>query len=330
MLKSIFTWWNSATLGIRFTIARRGVFVGEDDYGNRYYEARDASDSYDDHRRRWVIYRGYAEASKVPAEWHGWLHYTFDDSPATTPLKRRAPAQPHRHDLGLAAEGLDQPRRRAAGGQRRLRGLEARLNRHARLALGLAAGAAIAAAAGLTVLAQPAGNDTGAPPDAGPPLEAPPPDLNPPDASAPSETIARTPRAATNSLSAKPAPPKPPPPPPTPPPPVRAPTAVLQALDKVTAQTLRFAAPVGQPVRYKNLVFTVKSCETSGIGQAEPQSQAYLVIDFAPLASGGVAPPPPREVFKGWMFANSPSLNPFHHPTYDAWLIACMDKPPPG
>ena len=40
MLKSIFTWWNGATIGIRFTVARRGVFIGEDDYGNRYYEAR--------------------------------------------------------------------------------------------------------------------------------------------------------------------------------------------------------------------------------------------------------------------------------------------------
>ena len=41
MLKSIFTWWNSATIGIRFTVARRGVFIGEDDYGNRYYQADD-------------------------------------------------------------------------------------------------------------------------------------------------------------------------------------------------------------------------------------------------------------------------------------------------
>ena len=57
MLKSIFTWWNGATIGIRFTVARHGVFVGEDDYGNRYYEGRDSRGSYDDHKRRWVIYR---------------------------------------------------------------------------------------------------------------------------------------------------------------------------------------------------------------------------------------------------------------------------------
>jgi hypothetical protein len=30
-----------------------------------------------------------------------------------------------------------------------------------------------------------------------------------------------------------------------------------------------------------------------------------------------------RQVFKGWMFADSPSVNPMQHPVYDAWLIAC-------
>jgi NADH:ubiquinone oxidoreductase subunit len=90
VLKSIFTWWNGATIGIRFTVARHGVFVGEDDYGNRYYEGRDSRGSYDDHKRRWVIYRGYAEGSKVPAEWHGWLHHTFDEPPTVEPLKRKA------------------------------------------------------------------------------------------------------------------------------------------------------------------------------------------------------------------------------------------------
>jgi hypothetical protein len=111
---------------------------------------------------------------------------------------------------------------------------------------------------------------------------------------------------------------------------VRGTAAVLQALDKVTAQTMRFSVPVGKPIRYKSLVFTVKACETSGLGDPEPQPQAYVVIDFAPLPQTGVAPQPPKEVFKGWMFANSPSLNPFRHPIYDAWLIACTAQPPPG
>lgn len=95
MLKSIFTWWNGAALGARFHIGRRGVLVGTDDFGNRYFEAKDASDSYGDHKRRWVIYQGYADASKVPAEWHGWLHYTFDDLPTAENLPRKAFEKDH-------------------------------------------------------------------------------------------------------------------------------------------------------------------------------------------------------------------------------------------
>ncbi|MFP5447135.1 MAG: NADH:ubiquinone oxidoreductase subunit NDUFA12 [Caulobacterales bacterium 32-67-6] len=99
MFKAIFTWWNGATLGARFHIGRRGVFVGQDEYGSRYYEAKDASDSYDGRKRRWVIYSGYAEASKVPAEWHGWLHYTFDEPPTVQPLLRQPWEKDHRPNL---------------------------------------------------------------------------------------------------------------------------------------------------------------------------------------------------------------------------------------
>jgi len=99
VLKSIFTWWNGGTLGVRFTAWRRGVFIGEDAGGNKYYEAKDNSDSYDVHKRRWVIYNGYAEASKVPPEWHGWLHYTFDEPPTVEPLKRRGWEKDHLPNL---------------------------------------------------------------------------------------------------------------------------------------------------------------------------------------------------------------------------------------
>ena len=100
VLKTIFTWWNGATTGIHFTTWRRGRFVGQDELGNRYYEARDDRDSYDRGRkRRWVIYKGYADASKVPAEWHGWLHYTFDEPPTTEPLLRRAWEKDHLPNL---------------------------------------------------------------------------------------------------------------------------------------------------------------------------------------------------------------------------------------
>lgn len=216
------------------------------------------------------------------------------------------------------------------------------MRRRFRLALGLIGGAAIGLAAGVAVVAQPSDNQSSSSsggssssssdvPPGVPVIQAPPEVTPPPDNSAAEDdsdnqdNVKKPP--ATNSLAAKPAAA---PTPPVAPKPVRSPAAVLQALDKVTAETMRFAAKVGQPVRYKNLVFVVKACESTGLGGPSPQESAYVVIDFAPMGSEGIAAPPPRQVFKGWMFANSPGLNPLQHPTYDAWLITCMAAAPPA
>lgn len=87
MFDKIFTWWNGATLGALYDIKRRSAFVGEDDYGNRYFE--DRKPSLEGRHRRYVVYKGLAEPSKVPAEWHGWLHHTFKAPPTLEPLQRR-------------------------------------------------------------------------------------------------------------------------------------------------------------------------------------------------------------------------------------------------
>lgn len=82
------------TLGTRIFTLLKGRYMGKDQFGNRYYEERGVVKNR--RRKRWVIYRGIAEASKVPAEWHGWLHYTLK-----TPLssKRYAWQQPHLPNL---------------------------------------------------------------------------------------------------------------------------------------------------------------------------------------------------------------------------------------
>jgi NADH:ubiquinone oxidoreductase subunit len=53
--------------------------VGTDQHGNRYYQSR--SRYRDGRKKRFVAYDGRPEASKVPAEWHGWLHHTEADPP---------------------------------------------------------------------------------------------------------------------------------------------------------------------------------------------------------------------------------------------------------
>lgn len=97
--------------------------------------------------------------------------------------------------------------------------------------------------------------------------------------------------------------------------------AVLQAIDKITAETIRFEVRVGKPVKYRGLVFTLRSCETSSAEEAIDDSFAYLQIRAEPRVV--TEQQPSREVFRGWMFASSPGLNPLQHPVYDAWVIAC-------
>lgn len=82
------TWWNGSTLNTQFYTWRKGKRVGEDSQGNTYYENRDGS-------RRWVMFNGDVEASRIDAEWHGWLHHTFKDVPSEATLPRKTWEKPH-------------------------------------------------------------------------------------------------------------------------------------------------------------------------------------------------------------------------------------------
>ena len=98
MISRLFTWWNTTTFGTSFTLWRRKArLVGTDEQGNRYFEEKNGSLPGSDgaRRRRWVIYHGIAEASRVPSDWHGWLHHTFDEAPTVAPLQRRTFEQDH-------------------------------------------------------------------------------------------------------------------------------------------------------------------------------------------------------------------------------------------
>jgi NADH:ubiquinone oxidoreductase subunit len=96
----LFTWWNGQTFGTQFWTWLYGEFVGEDEYGNRYYRTKGGKvDPTLNMERRWVIYRGYAEATQVPSSWHGWLHHTVDVPPVDENYKPRAWQKPHRANL---------------------------------------------------------------------------------------------------------------------------------------------------------------------------------------------------------------------------------------
>jgi len=86
------TWWNGATLNTLIYTARKGVKVGEDDQGNVFYRDRN-------NKRRWVIFNGECEASRVSPDWHGWLHHTYKEPPTEKPLVRKDWEKPHIENL---------------------------------------------------------------------------------------------------------------------------------------------------------------------------------------------------------------------------------------
>ena len=96
-LLSFATWWNGQTLNTRFYTWRKGVKVGEDPKGNVYYQSADG-------KRRWVIFNGEMQASRVTSDWHGWLHHTFKEPPTLAPLAHKVWEKPHAENLtGTAA-----------------------------------------------------------------------------------------------------------------------------------------------------------------------------------------------------------------------------------
>lgn len=86
------TWWNGQTLNTQFWTWRNGSRVGEDAQGNVFYQTKDG-------KRRWVIFNGEAEASRVSPDWHGWLHHTWDEPPTKAPLEKKIWEKPHQENL---------------------------------------------------------------------------------------------------------------------------------------------------------------------------------------------------------------------------------------
>jgi len=91
-----FTWWNGETFGTQLWTALHGEFVGDDEYGNRYYRTKGGRiDPALGFERRWVIYKGLAEASTIGPAWHGWMHHTVDLPPTEDGYKPREWEKPH-------------------------------------------------------------------------------------------------------------------------------------------------------------------------------------------------------------------------------------------
>lgn len=92
----------------------KGRHVGRDPGGNLYYEERRGRRGL--RLRRWVIYAGVPEATKVPPEWHAWLHYTTN---SPIPPSLRQPWQkPHFPNATGTAASYRPPGHDYQGGER--------------------------------------------------------------------------------------------------------------------------------------------------------------------------------------------------------------------
>src|SRR6185503_21241570 len=83
-LANAFTWWNGASWGTSIVTRRHGKEVGRDEAGNLYFQDKRNPN------RRWVIYDGANDGSRVPPDWQAWLRGTIDELPqkALPPVRK--------------------------------------------------------------------------------------------------------------------------------------------------------------------------------------------------------------------------------------------------
>lgn len=102
------------------------------------------------------------------------------------------------------------------------------------------------------------------------------------------------------------------------------PIAVFAGLDKITGITTTFEIPIGEERRFGALIVKPNACYSSPITE-EPKTTSFVDVDQVESDNNR------KDLFSGWMFAESPGLNAVEHAIYDVWLTGCRDPnaPPP-
>jgi len=89
--KQVFIWWNQQTLGTRIQTLLFGKFVGKDSFGNKYYENKSG--------KRWVVYSGEIEATKISNDWYSWIHHINNKIEKSKDIKKyewQKPSHPNK------------------------------------------------------------------------------------------------------------------------------------------------------------------------------------------------------------------------------------------
>ena len=96
---------------------RRGEEIGRDHEGNVYYVDKAGKGTRQE--KRWVVFNGgESEASRVPPEWHAWLHRQVDAPPAGENALRRPWQKPHQPNPTGTDGAYRPPGHVLEGGQR--------------------------------------------------------------------------------------------------------------------------------------------------------------------------------------------------------------------
>jgi len=109
------------SLGTRLYTWLKGEEVGRDRFGNRFFREKGGGKVHADSirkERRWVMYDGEVEASRVPPDWHAWLHHTVAEPPPPGDPVRRSWEKEHRPNLTGTGEAYRPPGHTLSGGER--------------------------------------------------------------------------------------------------------------------------------------------------------------------------------------------------------------------
>lgn len=96
-------------------------------------------------------------------------------------------------------------------------------------------------------------------------------------------------------------------------------TAVIQALNKVTAKTSILELRVGGSIKFGKLTIQARKCWQAS---SEQRPESKILLEVFDEASDGKQPIKNR-IFYGWMISSSPSISGLEHPIYDITAIGC-------
>ena len=93
---------------------------------------------------------------------------------------------------------------------------------------------------------------------------------------------------------------------------------VLQGLDKITGRVFTLRTPLGKIINFGRLQVMVKRCYKTSPEEV-PESIAEVdIFEYPPETKENVL------VFRGLMYASSPSVSALDHPVYDVWIKECI------